>query len=663
MNFIKRKFFHWKFNPAVVFFVIFYFLVHSPFLAAKVKIFAGNKENIKAGELLSSTGYLDIGDFLAASEITRNSVPLFKPVNGDKTLVVLWLKDKALIIDTVNRKLRQQINLPFIIDVYRPEGSDFFLVVNREDKDKGKKISRYDDGSPTPAWTVPYDMENKFNWGVGNVYETLPFPVRIRYLPEKKQLFFAGITFTGKGKNFAILNKILLLDAEKGRVVREHNYHYRRNVEKNLELLVDKESNRFDLVDFNNGEITMTAVYSDSELLEEKKRYDFADYDWFAPVKKPVGGKEWLGYEFHKRGWEFSALQTTKGLMISTRKFVDKVKPGVKISHWVMINPGTGKGEPVNPCPNSGFDMALLNISGKKWPVIVPQRAYSRGMTGAKSNIFWIIERDGSMKQFTIPAPPEENTWFYYDPYHSKKWCHDGEYLYYLHSDRQKIFKKVIKERTLFRVKIGGDKAEKIFTYGDKQEASYILSGNNGYMVLSGKFRNLLVQAPPGKEITGTVFPDGAGPGRDILQIIAVREYAKTWSGVTNAIYLHKQIPKTELPGNYRTFLFYNFRTGTIGTKGPFHANTLPTVWGRGEGFLDTRDIGLTPVRLKDKTAILTGIQIQENRALFYVPILRIPVAGDKFYIFVTRLNEKEAVLTVLTDLQTINFYKMMRPR
>jgi len=59
----------------------------------------------------------------------------------------------------------------------------------------------------------------------------------------------------------------------------------------------------------------------------------------------------------------------------------------------------------------------------------------------------------------------------------------------------------------------------------------------------------------------------------------------------------------------------------------------------------------------------LPGIRIQENRVLFYVPILRIPVVGDNFYIFVTRLNENEAVLTVLTDLQTIDFYKMMRPR
>jgi hypothetical protein len=662
MNFIKRKFFHWRFNLAVDFFVIFYFLVLSPFLAAGVKTYAGNKENIKTGELLSGIGSLDIGDFLAESEISKMSVPIFKPVNGDKTLVALWLKDKAIIIDTIDRKLVQKINLPFIISIYRFEGSNFLLVVNREDTEK--KISRFDYGSQTPTWAVPFDIETTFSWGAGNIYKTLPFPVHCRYVPDKKQIFFAGITYKGKGKNFVILNKILLLDTEKGRVVREHDYHYRRYVDKDLELLVDNDSKIFEVIDFNNGDTTMKVSYSDSELLDEKKDYYFADYDWIFPVKSELAGMEALGYIFYKPGWEFSALLTEKGLMISTRKLVDKVKPGVKISHWVMFNPGTGKGEPVNPCPNSGLDMALLNISGEKWPVIVPQRSYYQGSKVPTFNSFWIIDRDGSMKHFTTPAPPEENTWFYYNPYHGKKWCHDGEYLYFLHSDTQGVFKKTIKERKLFRFKIGGDKAEKIFTYGDKEIASYILSGDNGYMILSGKERNILVQAPQGKEITGTGFAGELGAAA--REIMAEREYAKTWVGVTNAIYLHKHIPKTELPENYRTFIFYNFRTGTKGLKkvdDKLLALTLPTVWGHGEGCRDTRDIGLMPVMLKDKTSILTGIRIQENRVLFYVPILRIPVAGDNFYIFVTRLNENEAVLTVLTDLQTIDFYKMMRPR
>jgi hypothetical protein len=111
----------------------------------------------------------------------------------------------------------------------------------------------------------------------------------------------------------------------------------------------------------------------------------------------------------------------------------------------------------------------------------------------------------------------------------------------------------------------------------------------------------------------------------------------------------------------------YNFRLQTKGLKtatDDIISLALPTVWGRGEGFRDTRDIGLMTAKLEDKTSILTGIDIQENRVLFYVPILRIPEGKqeDKFYIFVSRVNEKEAVLTVLTDLKTINFYKLLRP-
>jgi hypothetical protein len=549
MNFIKRIFIHGRFHLAAGLLVIFYLGALPSFLTARVTVIEGNKENIKTGKLLSRSGSLDIGDFLAASEITRSGAPVFKPVKGDKTLVALCTKDKTLIIDTVNHKQRRQLNLPSVLNVYRFEGGDFFLVVHNEDT--GKKISRFDTGSQTPAWTVPFDIEDSFTWGKLNVYKTLPFPVTCRYVPGKKQLFLAGITFLGKGRKLSVRNKILLLDAGTGRTIREHDFHYRRYVDKDHALLVDKENKQLELMDFNNGESTMKASYNDSVLPDKKNWYYFSDYDWLYPVKPSYGGQVWLGYEFHKLGWEFGALLTSKGLMISARKFADRLKPGVKISHWSMINLKTGEAEPVNPCPNSGLDMALLNVSGKKWPVIVPQRSHWKGWKIAdipEHIIFWRIDRDGSMKQFTVPTSAGENVRLFYNPNHSKKWCHDGEYLYFLHSGKQKIFKKIMIERKLLRVKIGGDKAEEIHTYADKEEVSYILSGDDGHVVLSGKDRGIMVQVPQGKEITGTGLPGDAGQGRDIPAVIARREYAITWMQAIDTFYLHKHILKTDLP-------------------------------------------------------------------------------------------------------------------
>jgi len=87
-----------------------------------------------------------------------------------------------------------------------------------------------------------------------------------------------------------------------------------------------------------------------------------------------------------------------------------------------------------------------------------------------------------------------------------------------------------------------------------------------------------------------------------------------------------------------------------------------PAVWGIKENFLSSKDITLMAVQLKDKSCILSGLDIQANRALFYVPITQIKIKGQEFLIFVTYLNKKEAILTILTNLQTINFYKLTRP-
>jgi hypothetical protein len=102
------------------------------------------------------------------------------------------------------------------------------------------------------------------------------------------------------------------------------------------------------------------------------------------------------------------------------------------------------------------------------------------------------------------------------------------------------------------------------------------------------------------------------------------------------------------------------FPVPDFSNMGPGQKQGLPTVWGFAEGFSDLRDIGLKPIRLKDKASVFCGIDINKNKIEFYVPVLRID--RNKFLLSTTVLNNNEAVLTVLTDLSTIKFYLINRP-
>ena len=87
--------------------------------------------------------------------------------------------------------------------------------------------------------------------------------------------------------------------------------------------------------------------------------------------------------------------------------------------------------------------------------------------------------------------------------------------------------------------------------------------------------------------------------------------------------------------------------------------STIPTIWGRFEGYSDLYDIGLVPVYLTDKTTVLSGINMKEKRMEFYFPVVNI---NNNFPRSILILNRKEALIAVFSDLSTLMFYKLKRP-
>ena len=362
-----------------------------------------------------------------------------------------------------------------------------------------------------------------------------------------------------------------------------------------------------------------------------------------------IGGQ----YHFSPLGtWDFGGLLTKKNFILSTRNLRAKVKKGEKRSHWVVFDRETGKREFLNPAPNTGLDMKIRNVSDQKWPVIVPEQNFWEKKQIPNTNTFWIIEKNGSIRKFKTPSPPEPGVWFIYGQNFHDKWCHDGQYIYYIQTTpSKKIMKREETPRRLFRIKIDGQEATKIFEYRSKEWNSYISYGKNGLLLISNKGNPKMIKIPDGELIS---------PSEER------RQYYQAWMKVDKPRYLLKNIPQSDLPAGFKSFEFYNLRTGGFAVLGrkasKIVPSSLPTIWGHREGYKNLNDIGLMPIRMKDKSFVYSGIDMLKHRVLFYLPAGMIRVTGQVFVLKLTYLNDQEALFTVLTDLSTLAFYKIKRP-
>ena len=93
-------------------------------------------------------------------------------------------------------------------------------------------------------------------------------------------------------------------------------------------------------------------------------------------------------------------------------------------------------------------------------------------------------------------------------------------------------------------------------------------------------------------------------------------------------------------------------------------------IWGSLGGEENLGDIGLVPALLKGGSSILVGINIPENKVLFYVPLLSIKgleknlyPSGYKFPFKVINVNQKESLLIVFETLNRLKVYRIQRAK
>jgi len=629
--------------------IIIMFCASGMQMNAKFKIIIPDKNNVLCGDLLSKEGELDIGDFIDQTKLNRKNHFNWSTVRGNPNLLVLMFMNKALIIDQIKRKIVQKIELEGIERIIKIRGLDFFLVIHNSkiDRIEKKMMSRFNPGAKNASWTVPFNIIFGYGYSYSSVYRKYSFPGKFRYFKESKTLFFAGI---GISKNAAnkrakgrIVNRLIFIDINSGKIKSETDYTYRREIKNGKEILVNTKENQFEIFDFSTGKKGKIIKYTDSEFPDKSGRYLFVD------PGRVIGMSRFAGQ------WEFSFLKTAKGLLLTARKFKNLFKFGVTESYWHLYNEESGEWEKIDPAPLGSIDMALRNFSGKIWPVIVPQIIYQSGFRKSKSNSYWIIRSDGSMKRENAPASiPEKKIYFTFNPFGNNNWIHDTEYLYLLSSLPPKLFKKVKPASKLFRVRIGSVEADLIYQCKEDEPFTTIFTGEKSYLVLSGSFstgKRILLKIPEGKPVPEAEY--SLKLGTFIWRYVLEKRYFETWKNLENTRYLKKNLSRNGFPLNFKKFLWYRpLRMITV--------YTIPSIWGKYEGYTDLRDMGLVPMIMKDRTTVVSGVNIKDNRVEFYFPVVNIN--NSKFLRRVLIMNRKEASIAALTDLSTITFYKLKRP-
>lgn len=644
--------------------LVFFMVFTAGIVFPKANYYLPDKSNINLGELVSKTGSISLGAFFIPDKKGRIVQPAMGTVIGDKKLLYLNSGKKIMVIDTETHKILLDIYLStkvvaiaYSIRIYRSEGQNFFLIIHKVKKKQ--VISRYDFGMDGPKWTIPFYEIFKFRYYYTNKdFFMKNTPFNIRLIENNTRMLLIGVTIDYK-KN-VYMNEILKIDVETGRTIMRERYHYRRQVEKDLKIFVNKDNMEFKIIDIKNGNIHMEGKYDDSVIPEGKgRRYMFiGNSEIFFQSGERISG-----------GWDFSVVFCDKGLMFSARNYSGGLfKHGIKDPRWSLFDKETGKIKKIEPAPQGGLEMAIRNTSGEKWPKIVPQMVSQSAFRKSKTHSFWKINSDGSMKLFKIAHSGDEDVIFRYSHRHKKKWIHDGEYMYHLYSPLQKFLGKLKPlERKLFRIKIGEEKSELIFKFSDKAFVSHIEIDSKSYITLTGyDFRRILLELPEGKDVTESKYKE------QILRTVSReknrKKYFNKWMKLNDIKYLTKNLPLEQFPTDHKKIQKYN--TWTAWKPSPKYLRihellifTLPTIWGIGENFQDPRDIGVMIALNKDKTAGIAGITLPENKVVFYIPALRFKkITGGRTLWKLLMVNKEDALLVVIPDPENLEFYKVKRP-
>jgi hypothetical protein len=299
----------------------------------------------------------------------------------------------------------------------------------------------------------------------------------------------------------------------------------------------------------------------------------------------------------------------------------------------------------------SSVDLAVRDLGKDNWPLYLPNIIGRKGRR-CEVNKFLVLKKDGTFTEVPLPVIEGVKSFKYLGP---DNWFHDGNKIYYLRS------------QNLYSFKIGEKTGKLLFKNLNKKENwNSMPYGDNKYVVLTHgyytkKKRAILVRLSDGKIILPSEFSNELG--------------TTLWQPVLDYNHSYEPIPREGLPLTFKDYSNYEFggifsgeikKCNKVKNKPGYN---MLKIWGSLGGTAKYGDIGIVPAILKDKSVILVGISIPGNKVLFYVPVLRIrglPVNeylnGNVFPFNVINLNEKESLLILFENLNSLKIYKIQRP-
>ncbi len=625
------------------------FLLFNVFLTGKIKVTEASKTGLKLSECIS--------------EHSKTEIPLY-----EKTPMVFSESNipRIFLTGEVNPKLAFSSGMNFItydykatkiLKSYKSTGLGISGILSAPGLEKiyvsqkllkGKsydyKFSQMNLETGKMDWTLDIGFTNLIELYWLNTRRLYIVPYQISPIPEKQQVMLIGLTFKKFRlfKGDRVSNRILVLDSKSGEIVSDREFNFRRFLTGSKELFINAESMDYEIMDIFNGNVFLKGKINIGDL-PHGKNYIAVDKKRLSPyIIMP--------------GKEFSAHLLKKGFIITSRDCYKGAYGSIKTSTWVLYDENGKRIKKIFPAPKTSMDLAVNNLGHTQWPLYMT-RTKSRGkMRRTRVDMIIALNEDGSYSEIELPVIEGLKEFLHLSV---NNWFHKGDTFYYTKDGN--IYKFKIGEKTgeLIYAKENKDKCENIGDWDSK----YIMLTPSEYFVKKGQ-KAILIRLSDGKKIAPSEFNEN-------LDTVL-------WKKVMDFNQSYLPLPVIGAAPGLKKYLDYDYTKDFEGkTKKSSHTkykkfNTMFKVWGNFRKKGKYRDIGIVPAILNDKSAVLVGINIADNKPLFSIPVLKfsgmpqgsfgsVYPSGIYLPFNIIKLNDSEALLLVLEKLNSLKIYLIKR--
>lgn len=604
-------------------------------LLSKVKVIEPSQGEIKLNPIIKMVGTLALPEPDLKNEyFTNRKIPRFISITDQNFSVAVVIGKKIFLLDGKFSKIVKTISIENVSDIFKfKDIEDLFIFHNIGDKGMFSRINCKTDNL---LWTSDINVQSNFAYNLENIsypggFLRVFIPIIVTYNSGKKQIMLCGIEFNKKRDKF--MNILLFIDEESGKILKEKKFHFRRFIKDDMEFFYNKDTREFEIIHFSTGDPFMKGKVDYYDML-----FKYGNM-YKIGLTPPIDGfrlEEDPQYPVYLLPWEISPILTKKELIITSRHINVSSKKLIKAS-WVRYDLKGNHIGTVTPLPRSAADLIIRNQGNNNWPIILPQLIPEHESSrGREMNGLILIDQVGNIKSLPLPLFPSKR--FYFGGI-----FHDGEKIYKL----EKV--------GLYMAKMGETNATQIFKFQKKRHYYDASSGQNEMVVLKGMEDATLIKLTDGKEIS----LDERIEGKNMLLQGKVSDFYRT----------NQPLPKYGLPVNFKS---YSKKFGNYAWITDFEIESynlevtrkVGRIWGLTGEDGKYGDIAIIPCILKDKSAVILGILIPDNKVVFWVPTLRIKETDREtpFPFGLKKLSRERALFFVFERLNLLKVYSIQRP-